>query len=246
MLLLIIILSTVSEVILVSVKSIIYSIDKGDGILSSEMQTLFNYFNSTQYPLVIGSSKLTSVKMDSINVDMNRSISISIPYENGDTATEQFEYLMIRKDGSLLKSNNIMMNYQKNNQTISSIGYDYLSKNNKSKDVVVNCNFTLTNLSYNVINSTLNDYFDITKIEQYNYFTFFLHSSKLYTISYSNFSNTIVINQVEAVDDNNEKLSEKTIDNFFLIYNTQLNVKILAVVINNTSNKKDIILYKHK
>ena len=68
MCLLIIILSTVSEVILVSVKSIIYSIDKGDGILSSEMQTLFNYFNSTQYPLVIGSSKLTSVKMDSINV----------------------------------------------------------------------------------------------------------------------------------------------------------------------------------
>ena len=244
MLLLIIILSTVSEVILVSVKSIIYSIDKGDGILSSEMQTLFNYFNSTQYPLVIGSSKLTSVKINPINVDMNRSISISIPYENGDTATEQFEYLMIRKDGSLLKANNIMMNYQKNNQTISSIGYDYLSKNNKSKDVVVNCNFTLTNLSYNVINSTLNDYFDITKIEQYNYFTFILHSSKLYTISYSNFSNTIVINQVEAVDDNNEKLSEKTIDNFFLIYNTQLNVKILAVVINNTSNKKDIILYK--
>ena len=103
MFLLIIILSTVSEVILVSVKSIIYSIDKGDGILSSEMQTLFNYFNSTQYPLVIGSSKLTSVKMDSINVDMNRSISISIPYENGDTATEQFEYIMIKKNGSLLK-----------------------------------------------------------------------------------------------------------------------------------------------
>ena len=248
MLLLIVILSTVSQVILVSVKSIIYSIDNGDGILSSEMQTLFNYFNSTQYPLVIGSSKLTSVKMDRINVDMNRSISISIPYENGDTATEQFEYLMIRKDGSLLKANNIMMNYQKNNQTISSIGYDYLSKNNKSKDVVVNCNFTLTNFSYNVINSsTLNDFFttdDITKIDQYNYFTFILKSSKLYTISYSNVSNTILINQVEPIDDSNEKLSEKTIDNFFLIYNTQLNVTILAVVINNSSNKKDIILYK--
>lgn len=248
MLLLIVILSTVSQVILVSVKSIIYSIDNGDGILSSEMQTLFNYFNSTQYPLVIGSSKLTSVKMDRINVDMNRSISISIPYENGDTATEQFEYLMIRKDGSLLKANNIMMNYQKNNQTISSIGYDYLSKNNKSKDVVVNCNFTLTNFSYNVINSsTLNDFFttdDITKIDQYNYFTFILKSSKLYTISYSNVSKTIVINQVEAIDDTNEKLSEKIIDNFFLIYNTQLNVTILAVVINNSSNKKDIILYK--
>lgn len=246
MLLLIVILSIVSQVILVSVKSIIYSIDNGDGILSSEMQTLFNYFNSTQYPLVIGTSKLTNVKLERINVDMNRSISLSIPYENGDIATEQFEYLMIRKDDSLLKTNNVMMNYQKNNHTISSIGYDYLSKNS-SKDVIVNCNFSLTNFSYNVINSTFEESFrtdDIVKIEQYLYFTFILRDSKLYTISYSNITNNTIINLVEPVDDNNEKLSEKSIDNFFIIYNTQLNAKLLAAVIKDTSNNHDIVFYK--
>ena len=221
--------------------SIIYSIDSSDVQISSEAEAIIKYFNKTHNSLLIGNSNLTSVKIDKLNVDKNYPIFVNIPQENGEYSSERIEMIMTLKDGSILKTPNIRMEYQNNKNIISSINYDYLSKKSDKSDVIVSCLLSQTNFTILSNFNEINEKDKITKIQQLYYVTFVLKNKKMHYIDNDQYN--LTLNLIQN-DDKNENINDNNFDDFFLFKNSFLNTSFLATISKDVNNNNDIYLYK--
>ena len=132
--------------------SLILNLDTDRISISSSLLEILKLINQTIVEKT-GKSIISYVSTKTISADLNKSIILDLPYENGDIGIDIMELLYIQKEGKLFPIQSFNINYYLNKaELINSINYN---NSNKIKNLDISCNYIIGN---NIINLKTLDY----------------------------------------------------------------------------------------
>ena len=185
--------------------SLILSLDSNNISISYSFLELLKFLKQ-KITDKTGKPIISYISTKIISADLNKSIILDLPFENGDIGTDIMELLYIQKEGKLFPIYQFNINYYINNsELINSINY---KKSIISNNLDINCNYSIgkNKINLKTLNYDLNNFY---KILHYSYLTFGLdnETKKIMYIKYSddnlNFldikNNEIETNYIDAL-----------------------------------------------
>ena len=226
--------------------SLILNLDTVRISISSSLLEILKLINQSIVEKT-GKSIISYVSTKTISADLNKSIILDLPYENGDIGIDIMELLYIQKEGKLFPIQSFNINYYLNKaELINSINYN---NSNKIKNLDISCNYIIGN---NIINLKTLDY-DLNnyiKILHYSYLTFGLdNNNKIKFIKYSD--NIIYFSNIKDNEIETNYIDSLIIKDFFIINQYYISDDYLVLYTKNKilyfySIKLDNLSYKLK
>ena len=215
--------------------SLILSLDSNNISISYSFLELLKFIKQ-KITDKTGKPIISYISTQIISADLNKSIILDLPFENGDIGTDIMELLYIQKEGKLFPIYQFNINYYINNsELINSINY---KKSIISNNLDINCNYSIgkNKINLKTLNYDLNNFY---KILHYSYLTFGLdnETKKIMYIKYSD-------DNLNFLDIKNNEIETNYIDaliiqDFFIINQFYINETYLVLY----SNKKILYFY---
>ena len=209
--------------------SLILSLDSNNISISYSLLELLKFLKQ-KITDKTGKPIISYISTKIISADLNKSIILDLPFENGDIGTDIMELLYIQKEGKLFPIYQFNINYYINNsELINSINY---KKSIISNNLDINCNYSIgkNKINLKTLNYDLNNFY---KILHYSYLTFGLdnQTKKIMYIKYSD-------DNIYFLDIKNNEIETKNIDaliiqDFFIINQFYINETYLVLYSKN-------------
>ena len=209
--------------------SLILSLDSNNISISYSFLELLKFIKQ-KITDKTGKPIISYISTQIISADLNKSIILDLPFENGDIGTDIMELLYIQKEGKLFPIYQFNINYYINNsELINSINY---KKSIISNNLDINCNYSIgkNKINLKTLNYDLNNFY---KILHYSYLTFGLdnETKKIMYIKYSD-------DNIYFLDIKNNEIETKNIDaliiqDFFIINQFYINETYLVLYSKN-------------
>ncbi len=209
--------------------SLILSLDSNNISISYSFLELLKFLKQ-KITDKTGKPIISYISTKIISADLNKSIILDLPFENGDIGTDIMELLYIQKEGKLFPIYQFNINYYINNsELINSINY---KKSIISNNLDINCNYSIgkNKINLKTLNYDLNNFY---KILHYSYLTFGLdnQTKKIMYIKYSD-------DNIYFLDIKNNEIETKNIDaliiqDFFIINQFYINETYLVLYSKN-------------
>ena len=209
--------------------SLILSLDSNNISISYSFLELLKFIKQ-KITDKTGKPIISYISTQIISADLNKSIILDLPFENGDIGTDIMELLYIQKEGKLFPIYQFNINYYINNsELINSINY---KKSIISNNLDINCNYSIgkNKINLKTLNYDLNNFY---KILHYSYLTFGLdnETKKIMYIKYSD-------DNLNFLDIKNNEIETNYIDaliiqDFFIINQFYINETYLVLYSKN-------------
>ena len=209
--------------------SLILSLDSNNISISYSFLELLKFIKQ-KITDKTGKPIISYISTQIISADLNKSIILDLPFENGDIGTDIMELLYIQKEGKLFPIYQFNINYYINNsELINSINY---KKSIISNNLDINCNYSIgkNKINLKTLNYDLNNFY---KILHYSYLTFGLdnETKKIMYIKYSD-------DNINFLDIKNNEIETNYIDaliiqDFFIINQFYINETYLVLYSKN-------------
>ena len=209
--------------------SLILSLDSNNISISYSFLELLKFLKQ-KITDKTGKPIISYISTKIISADLNKSIILDLPFENGDIGTDIMELLYIQKEGKLFPIYQFNINYYINNsELINSINY---KKSIISNNLDINCNYSIgkNKINLKTLNYDLNNFY---KILHYSYLTFGLdnQTKKIMYIKYSD-------DKIYFLDIKNNEIETNYIDaliiqDFFIINQFYINETYLVLYSKN-------------